>query len=190
MNGESHNGSLEDSTNNRRVLSQGYTLPQYSLDQSLTEHFYLADYFFYIFKGKQSRKAISSHSVYGFVPQTKRWGRWSNSSWRLQWKDRPPQSQTSGMFRNILWHFKRILESDLIFILISGYFFWGGGGLLLHHCMQALSTKVVSPSSVKKNTGILLGQDSNQDICHSRAMSHQQDHWECPVARGSSNPIF
>ena len=28
------------------------------------------------------------------------------------------------------------------------------------------------------------------DLCDSRAVSYQLDHWDCPVARGSSNPLL
>ncbi len=42
----------------------------------------------------------------------------------------------------------------------------------------------------QKITGILLGWDSNPRPCNSIAMSYQLDHQDCPVARGSSNPIL
>ena len=53
------------------------------------------------------------------------------------------------------------------------------------HC--TLSTL---PNSVKKISGILLGWDSNPWPLPFRAVSYQLDHRDCPVARGSSNPIF
>ena len=42
----------------------------------------------------------------------------------------------------------------------------------------------------KKSQAFYSGGIRTHDPCNSRAMSYQLDHRDCPVARGSSNPMF
>ena len=85
-------------------------------------------------------------------------------------------------------------ESNYVYVIIDVEFASGYRILILvfatHRCVLALYFQYFPESCEQISQACYSGGIRTNDPCNSRAVSYQLDYRGCPVARGSSNPMF